>query len=78
MASRPSSKIRTSTPDWGMRLKAFLTAVMSLLSLLVVGLAGMQKDVLWLWIGFVCCLVSGVFVQLFISRIKNDITSGRR
>jgi hypothetical protein len=61
-----------------MRLKAFLTAVMSLLSLLVVGLAGMQKDVLWLWIGFVCCLVSGVFVQLFISRIKNDIASGRR
>jgi 1,4-dihydroxy-2-naphthoate octaprenyltransferase len=78
MSSQPSSKIRSSTQDRGMRLKAFLTAVMSLLSILVVGLGGIRKDVLWLWIGFVCCLVSGVFVQLFINRIKNDVASGRR
>ena len=78
MASRPSSKIRSSTRDWGMKLKTFLTAVMSLLSVLVVLLGGVQRDVLWLWIGFACCLVSGVFVQLFITRIKNDIASGRR
>ena len=67
MTSQPYSKIRPSTRDWGMTLKTFLTAVMSLLSILVVGLGGFQKDVFWLWIGFVCCLVSGVFVQLFIT-----------
>lgn len=78
MTSRPPSKIRSFTRDRGMKLKNFLTAVMSLLSILVVGLGGVRKDVLWLWIGFVCCLVSGVFVQLFINRIKNDVASGRR
>jgi hypothetical protein len=72
------SKIRSSTQNWGMRLKTFLTAVMSLLSVLVVLLGGVRKDPLWLWIGFACCLVSGVFIQLFIDRIKNDIASGRR
>jgi hypothetical protein len=74
----PSSKIRSSTRDWGMKLKTYLTAVMSLLSVLVVLLGGLRRDVLWLWIGVACCLVSGVFVQLFINRIKNDIASGRR
>jgi hypothetical protein len=64
--------------DWGMKLKAFLTTVMSLLSILVTGLGGMEKDVLWLWVGFICCLVSGVFIQLFINRVKNDVASGRR
>ena len=78
MTSQPSAQIRPSTRDWGMKLKTFLTAVMSLLSILVVGLGGFQKDVFWLWIGFVCCLVSGAFVQLFINRIKNDVASGRR
>jgi hypothetical protein len=67
-----------STTDWGMRLKAFLTTVMSLLSILVTGLGGIEKDVLWLWIGFICCLVSGVFIQLFINRVKTDVASGRR
>jgi hypothetical protein len=78
MASQPSSQIRASTRDWGMRVKTFLTAVMSLLSILVVLLGGIQRDVLWLWIGFACSLVSGVFIQLFINRIKNDAASGRR
>jgi 1,4-dihydroxy-2-naphthoate octaprenyltransferase len=78
MTSRPSSKIRPSAQDWGSKLKTFLTAVMSLLSILVVLLGGVQRDVLWLWIGFVCCLVSGVFIQLFLNRIKNDVASGRR
>jgi hypothetical protein len=64
--------------DWGMKLKAFLTTVMSLLSILVTGLGGIEKDVLWLWVGFICCLVSGVFIQLFINRVKNDVASGRR
>ena len=64
--------------DWGMKLKAFLTTVMSLLSVLVTGLGGIEKDVLWLWIGFICCLVSGVFIQLFINRVKTDVASGRR
>ncbi len=78
MASQPSSKIRSSTVERGMRLKTFLTAAMSLLSILVFGLASVRRNVLWLWIGFLCCLVSGVFVQLFINRIKDDIASGRR
>ena len=67
-----------STTDWGMRLKAFLTPVMSLLSVLVTGLGGIEKDVLWLWVGFIGCLVSGVFIQLFINRVKTDVASGRR
>jgi ABC-type multidrug transport system permease subunit len=61
-----------------MRLKTILTAVMSLLSILVIGLGGVRRDVFWLWIGFACSLISGVFIQLFINRIKNDIASGRR
>jgi hypothetical protein len=52
--------------------------VMSVLSVLVLGLGGMRRDVLWLFIGFVCALVSGVFIQLFINRVKNDVASGRR
>ena len=67
-----------ASADWGMKLKAFLTTVMSLLSILVTGLGGMEKDVPWLWVGFICCLVSGVFIQLFINRVKNDVASGRR
>ena len=78
MPNQASSNTRSSTRDWGMTLKSFLTAVMSLLSILVVGLGGMQKDVFWLWIGFLCCLISGVFVQLFINRIKNQVASGDR
>lgn len=61
-----------------MTAKTVLTAIMSLLSILVTGLGLMEKDVLWLWIGFIGCLVSGVFIQLFINRIKNDVASGRR
>lgn len=78
MASQQSTQIRSPGPDWGMRVKTFLTAVMSLLSVLVIGIAGIERDVMWLWIGFVCCLISGVFIQLFINRIKNDAASGRR
>jgi hypothetical protein len=78
MIGQPSSDVRPSSRDWGMTLKTFLTAVMSLLSLLVVLLAGFLKDVMWLWIGFVCCLISGVFIQLFLNRVKNDAASGRR
>ena len=61
-----------------MKLKTFLTAVMSLLSILVLGLGGVRRSVFWLWIGFVCSVVSGAFVQLFINRVKNDVASGRR
>jgi preprotein translocase subunit SecF len=75
---RPSSEDRASAREWRKTVRTFLTTVMSLLSILVVLLGAMEKDALWLWIGFGCCLVSGVFVQLFISRIKNDIASGRR
>jgi hypothetical protein len=78
MADQSSLESRASARDWGMRLKTVLTAVMSLLSVFVVLLGGIEKNALWLWIGFGCCLVSGVFVQLFVSRIKNDIASGRR
>jgi hypothetical protein len=78
MTTEPLAEVHPSTRDWGMQLKTFLTTMMSVLSLLVVLLGGMQKDVLWLWIGFVCCLISGVFIQLFITRIKNEVASGQR
>ena len=78
MSSQPPSEIRPSTREWGITAKTVLTAVMSLLSIFVTGLGGIEKDVLWLWIGFACCLVSGVFIQLFINRIKNDVAAGRR
>jgi hypothetical protein len=78
MAYQLLSRIHPPTRDWGMPLKTVLTTIMSLLSLLVVLLGGMQRDVLWLWIGFVCCLISGVFIQLFITRIKNEVASGQR
>jgi preprotein translocase subunit SecF len=78
MTSLASSEIHSSSQVRGTKLKTFLTAVMSLLSVLVLGLGLMQRNVFWLWIGFVCSLVSGIFVQLFIDRIKNDIASGRR
>lgn len=78
MTNQPSSEVRPPGHDWGMKLKTVLTTVMSVLSLLVVLLGGMQKDVLWLWIGFVCCLISGVFIQLFITHIKSDAEAGRR
>ena len=79
MTSQPPSEIRTSSSRGsGLTLKTFLTTVMSLLSILVVLLGAIHKNALWLWVGFVCCLVSGVFIQLFINRIKNDVASGRR
>jgi hypothetical protein len=78
MTTQPSSQIRPSTRDRGLTAKTLLTTVMSLLSILVVLLGVLRKDALWLWIGFSCCLVSGVFIQLFINRIKNDAASGRR
>ncbi|MGB8915736.1 MAG: hypothetical protein WCC89_02700 [Candidatus Sulfotelmatobacter sp.] len=79
MTSQPSSEIRpSSSRGSGLTLKTFLTTVMSLLSILVVLLGAIHKNALWLWVGFVCCLVSGVFIQLFINRIKNDVASGCR
>jgi hypothetical protein len=49
-----------------MRLRAFLTSVMSLLSILVFFLASIYHDMFWLWVSFLCILISGVYVQLFI------------
>lgn len=86
MASRPSSGIRLSDPDPapdastnrpGAKLKAFLTAVMGLLSILVFGLACLRRSVLWLWIGFFCALISGIFVQLLINREKKRLAIDR-
>jgi preprotein translocase subunit SecF len=73
---RPSS--RQSLRDLGLTIRTILTATMSLLSILVFGLGAMQRDAVWLWIGFGCCLISGVFIQLFINHIKDDVASGRR
>jgi len=62
-----------STPKRsGSTLKAFLTAVMGLLSILVFGLAALERNVLWLWIAFLCALASGFFVQLLINRENKD------
>lgn len=78
MASRPSSEAARSV-DRGMKLKAFLTTAMSLLSIFVFGLGCMRNDVLWSWMGFTCALISGVFVQMFLDRRRsNDASSGRR
>ncbi len=44
--------------------------MMSLLSIFVFWLGLVRKDVLWSWVGFLCALVSGVFVQMFIDRKK--------
>ena len=78
MSNPPSHKIRPSTGQLASKLKTFLTVVMSLLSIFVFGLGAMRQNVLWLWVGFVCSVVSGVFIQPFINRIKNDVASGRR
>jgi hypothetical protein len=61
-----------------MKLRGFLTTVMSLLSVLVFGLGFMQQSVLWSFLGFVGALVSGVFVQLFINLRKTHDPSNRR
>jgi ABC-type multidrug transport system permease subunit len=61
-----------------MKLKALLTTVMFLLSILVLGLGLIRKNVLWMWIGFICFLISGIFLQLFIDRKRNMDVSGRK
>jgi ABC-type multidrug transport system permease subunit len=79
MASHPPFPVRssaadhpriTSHPSTAAGLKAFLIGVMFVLSILVFGLSLEYKSVLWLWIGFVCALVSGFFVQCLINRNK--------
>jgi hypothetical protein len=55
-----------------MKLKPFLATVMGLLSVLVFFLGMLQGSVLWLFIAFICSLISGVFIQLLIVRNKND------
>lgn len=79
MASQPPFPVRSSadhptriTPHYltAAGIKAFLTAIMGLLSILVFGLSLEYKSVLWLWIGFVCALISGIFAQMLINRNK--------
>ncbi len=78
MASRPSSDAARPS-DRGMKPKAFLTTVMSLLSIVVFGLGCIRNDVLWSWMGFICALVSGIFVQMFLDRKRSNVAaSGRR
>jgi len=55
-----------------MRLKSFLTSAMGLLTLLVFGLACGRRNVFWMWIGFICALISGIFIQLLIERKKKN------
>ena len=61
----------------GDQIKAFLTTVMGLLSLLVFGLALAGKSTLWLWISFACALISGIFVQILLQRRERNEASGR-
>jgi hypothetical protein len=81
MASSPSpqsdfpreSADRAASPKRsGLRLKGFLTTVMALLSVLVLGLGFQSRNTLWLWIGFLCALISGIFVQLFVSHREEE------
>lgn len=55
-----------------MRLRTFLVAVMALLSVFVFGLGLERRNALWLWIGFICSLISGVFVQLLMDRKRRQ------
>jgi hypothetical protein len=55
-----------------MKLKPFFAAVMGLLSVLVFFLGMLQGSVLWLFIAFVCSLISGVFIQVLIVRNKKN------
>jgi len=48
---------------------------MGLLSVLVFGLAAQRRNVLWLWIGFICAQISGFFVQLLVNREKKDASN---
>lgn len=50
----------------GAQLKALLTAMMDLLSILAFGLACERRNGFWLSVGFTCALSSGIFVQLLI------------
>jgi len=81
MINRSSSAVRqplanppsdTSTEHFGTRLKTFLTALMGLLSILVFGLGLDRRSAVWLWIAFVCALISGVFAQLLIDRRRRN------
>jgi hypothetical protein len=81
MARRPPSAIHLPAQgtavapprtQFGTILKAFLTAVMGLLSVLVFGLGLEHESVLWLWMGFICALVSGIFVQILLNRRKKE------
>ncbi len=81
MAKRPPSAIQLPAQDTaaapsgtqlGTRLKAFLTAVMAILSVVVFGLGLGYESVLWLWIGFICALISGIFVQILLNRREKE------
>jgi hypothetical protein len=73
VANGPSSKFDHPSEIRGIGLKSFLTALMGLLSILVFGLGCIRNNVLWLWIAFICSLVSGIFVQLLLDRKKNTM-----
>jgi len=57
-----------SSPLFGTNSVTFLVTLMSLLSIFVFGLACFRRNTLWLWIGFICALISGIFVQLRLNR----------
>lgn len=76
--SSSGSPAASPTRKFGANLRTFLTAVMGLLSVLVFGLAAERRNVLWLWIGFICALVAGFFVQLLINREKQDASNQLR
>lgn len=45
---------------------------MGLLTVLVFGLACVRRNVFWLWIAFLCALVSGLFIQLLVQRRETE------
>ncbi|MGA9355407.1 MAG: hypothetical protein WBV46_17070 [Terriglobales bacterium] len=69
---RQSAEPATSAKRPGLRLKGFLTTVMGLLSVLVIGLGFQSRNMLWLWIGLICALISGVFVQMFVNHREEE------
>lgn len=59
-----------------MRIRTFLTTTMSLLTVLVFGVACALRNTFWMWIGFLCTLISGVFIQQLILRRKKEEKDG--
>ena len=79
MASRPSipdhsaqSRAHGTSYHIISAIKPLLIGILGLLSVFLFGVSLDHKNVLGLWIGFICALISGFFVQCLINRNKTE------